>query len=297
MRLAVGVLCALATAAALSIDGRSVISALTIPQCDFMTGGGYINPQPAMGNKANFAISGWCRGGSFRGHLQFQDKTVYKKIHSVSITGYKKADDDDKARMICGHGKSDHDEDVDFVVRTKDGGGWGYGDEFDIQLTSATGAVLYTTFGGAHHAVHGGNVERHKHRPSDDDDFGGKCPPIGPPPLPPPPPPPPSPQIINLTVTITSVTGGTGTVTGPGIACVAAENPPTGGPVQQSGDCNEQLAEGTVVTLTAQATIGNANFTSACTTLISPGPTTQTCEFTLTAATANATVTFTRPEG
>lgn len=281
MRLAVGVLCAVATAAALSVDGRSVISALTIPQCDFMTGAGYINPQPAMGNKATFAIAGWCRPGSFGGHLQFQDKTVYKKIHSVSITGYKKADDDDKARMICGHGKSDHDEDVDFVVRTKDGGGWGYGDEFDIQLTNATGALLYTTFGGAHHSVHGGNTERHKHRSSDDDDFGGRCPPI---------------VTTTLSVMLTSVPGSTGFPGGSvtsnvgGINCTVPHSS-TVAPTQ-TGTCSAPISNTTVI-LTAQAQDSNGIATFVgCDSQSTPPAATATCTVMMGTTSRQVSVSF-----
>ena len=121
MRLAIGALCALAFSFALTIDGNSVIDAVTTGPCDFLTGGGYIQPQPMMGNKANFAVAGGCKQGAFWGHLQYQDKFENKKIHSMTITGYQKADEVN-ARLICGKAKSENGDDLDFVARAKDAG-------------------------------------------------------------------------------------------------------------------------------------------------------------------------------
>jgi len=179
MRLAVGALCALAFSFALTIDGNSVVDAVTTGPCDFLTGGGYINPEPAVGNKANFAVAGGCKGGSFWGHLQYQDKLLNVKVHSVTITGYQEADDAN-ARLICGTGKSDDGGDVDFIVRAKDAGEPGSNDEFDVQITLTTGGTIVdTTFGlpGVYHKVIGGNVQLHKPNPSNAGKFGG-CPPM-----------------------------------------------------------------------------------------------------------------------
>ena len=250
MRLAIGALCALAFSFALTIDGNSVVDAVTTGPCDFLTGGGYIQPQPMMGNKANFAVAGGCKQGAFWGHLQYQDKVKSVKVHSLTITGYQKAVEEN-ARLICGRAKSENGDDVDFLVRAKDAGEPGNNDEFDVHITKTMGGdLVYTTFGSGpvYHQVIGGNVQLHKPNPSNTGDFG-TCPPVpgggggggGP---------------FTLDVALSSIPsgvdfpGGTVTSNAGGINCVLA---PGAGNIQ-SGTCSASFALATppvVVTLTA----------------------------------------------
>jgi hypothetical protein len=234
MRLAIGALCALAAALALSIDGSSVLSAWS-NQCDFTTGGGYIYPQGQMtGNKANFAIAGGCKHTAFWGHLEYQDKAFYVKAHSNTVTGYEKVDD--KTRLICGEGKTKEGVPFSWVVRVKDMGEPGNQDEFDIQMT---GGIDYSTAIGAPHKLGGGtrgggNIQLHKPNPSTSGYFSvGKCPPVA----------------ADTTVTVTALNGGGGTVTGPdNFSCDAAAGPHGS---TNSTTCSAQFTPATTITLTA----------------------------------------------
>jgi hypothetical protein len=281
MRIAVGALCALGLALALALDGSSVVSALVPPSCDYTTGAGYIFPDGlATGNKATFAIAGGCLNGSglgtppapYWGHLLYRDKTVYAKLHSVSIDGYKIDDDifpDPKGRIICGHGKSDDDDrDVDFIVRTKDSDDRGYNDEFDIQMT---GAITYSTFPRGPHKLGGGtggggNMHHHKHDDHNSGGYGGKCP---------------SMQKFDLAVTKTGNGAGFSTVTSVplGINC---------GPT-----CTASFNSGMTVTLTATSNAGTAiAWTGGCDTFVdNPLGGMATCTVMMTAA-KTVTVSF-----
>jgi hypothetical protein len=94
--------------------------------------------------------------------------------------------------------------------------------------------------------------------------------------------PPPPPKFV-VKVVAGSLGTGTGTVTGPGIACTISS-------ASQSGDCSEDLVQGTQLTLTAAAT-GGSSFTGwgqACT------GTSVTCTITVTQA-ATVAATFAAP--
>jgi hypothetical protein len=285
MRLAFGALCALGLSLALTIDGKSVIAATA---CDFLTGGGYIKPEPAVGNKANFAVAGGCKHGSFWGHLQYQDKLVTVKVHSITITGYQIADDVN-ARLICGTGQSDDGGNVDFRVRAKEAGEPGTDDEFDVQITKTMGgALVYTTFvAGVYHKVIGGNVQLHKPNASNTGDFGGTCPAIvsggggGP---------------FTLTVTLASQSDASGNVTStpPPIACTLVVSPPSA--PTQTGVCSGPFAAGSTVTLRAFGNAGaSASFSANCAPVTPDSGAAAQCEIVMTMD-DTVTVTFLPPE-
>ena len=283
MRLAVGALCALAFSFALTIDGNSVIDAVTTGPCDFLTGGGYIYPQGQVtGNKANFAIAGGCKQNAFWGHLQYQDKALYVKAHSTTVTGYEKVDVN--TRLICGHGKSQDGLDFDWVVRVKDMGEPGNQDEFDIQMT---GGITYTTAAGVPHKLGGGtrgggNVQLHKPNPSTGGDFStGTCPPFG------------GQGPFTLTVFIFTQAGGSGQVTSTSVPTGQTEINCTASP------CSQSFAANSVVQLQAQGDAGStamftynvgADANTQCDVPPTSG-TTSTCEVTMTEA-RSVTLTF-----
>jgi uncharacterized repeat protein (TIGR01451 family) len=195
-RITIAALCALFAALIFPLAERSVSAWSST--CDFVTGGGFIvNPTPA-GGKGTFGVGGGCKHGGFWGHLEYQDHALGKKIHWTSITGYQKDPSDKNARLICGTGRTPTDNNVSFVVRVKDKGEPGSYDQFDIQWDGTNDH--YSTFlVGFPHTLGGGNIQLHKPNNSNDGDFGGTCPPIGPNP-------PPTPQEANVTVLKTTTT-------------------------------------------------------------------------------------------
>ncbi|HEV8348377.1 MAG TPA: post-COAP-1 domain-containing protein [Vicinamibacterales bacterium] len=193
MRTVVGALCALGAAFALSLGGNSLI-AQQPPPCDFVTGGGFIINPTTAGGSGTFGVAGGCKNGSgtgtpplpFFGHLEYDDHAVGIKVHSTLITAYLQDTllFDPDARLICGTAKANAD-DVNFVVRVKDGGEPSVNDQFDIiiALTTNPTAPMYTTWTGTPHPLAGGNIQLHKpNGTSTTGVFGGLCPALGKPP-------------------------------------------------------------------------------------------------------------------
>lgn len=257
-RILVGALCALGVALALALNGSSV-SAQQPPPCDFVTGGGSIVPVPATGQKGTFGAAGGCRNASAFGHLEFDDHGLGLKVHWTSITAYNDDPSDANARLICGTATTNTANScaaaVNFVVRAKDGGEPGSGDQFDIQLTNQSdNVVCYTTFPGGPHNLGGGtggggNIMLHK----PNNVTFGSCSAPG--------------TTATLSVFLTSTgapvngvfPGGTVTSNPGTINC--SINTSTGA---QMGTCSDSFAPGTV-TLLAQANTGViASFTAGC---------------------------------
>src|SRR5260221_5472974 len=125
---------------------------VTPPQCDFLTGGGWIVHD---GAKANFGIAGGCKDGSPTwGHLEYIDHGSGLNVHWTSITGYFFWDDGSNGtdakthqptgtRKICGTARTNQFGDVNFAVRARDAGEPGTNDQFDIRLTDSSGTVGY----------------------------------------------------------------------------------------------------------------------------------------------------------
>jgi hypothetical protein len=184
---------------ALALTARTT-SAHVFP-CDFLTGGGFIEPgsvgtYPA--GKANFGVGGGCKHGSPTwGHLEYQDHGLimdgrHLNVHWTEITAYMmEADGGDPppdpqtrqprgTRLICGTARTNHYGDVDFMVRATDNGEPGTDDEFDIRLAQG-GVIVYSTEAGGPHKLGGGdggggNIQLHKPNPSTTGEFGGDCP-------------------------------------------------------------------------------------------------------------------------
>ena len=154
--------------------------------CDFLTGGGFIFNN---GAKANFGVGGGCKHGEPTwGHLEYHDHGTGLNVHWTNVTAYIEeiSEYDDKGRLagsryICGTARTNQFGDVDYVVRARDRGEPGTGDEFDIRLKKA-GVIVYSTeFNGFPHQLGGGtggggNIQLHKPNPSTNGSFGGSCP-------------------------------------------------------------------------------------------------------------------------
>ena len=146
-------------------------------KCDFLTGGGYII-RPS-GAKANFGVTGGCKGGSPTfGNLNYIDQGIGLRVQWTSITGYffdlvgtGMDHQPTGTRLVCGRARTNRTSgEVDFLVRAMDSGEPGAKDVFSIQI-SQFGTVIYTTFpdpdvtaGGT--GSGGGNVQLHKPNPS-----------------------------------------------------------------------------------------------------------------------------------
>jgi hypothetical protein len=189
MRSILGALCALgATALLLTVTERPV----SAWQCDFLTGGGYIFMN---GAKGTFGVGGGCKHDEYWGHVEYHDHGTGLNVHWTTITAYQEwsSDFDEKGRIIgrrriCGTARTNDPlyPEVNFAVVVGDAGEPGVSDQFDIQLKSAAGTTVYTTFGwdtsgGYPHklgggAGGGGDIQLHKPNNSTTGVFDGPCP-------------------------------------------------------------------------------------------------------------------------
>jgi hypothetical protein len=171
-------------ALALALASGSVSAQTCSPSGDFVTGGGFIIPNLATGDHANFGVGGGCKNGLLWGHLEYIDHGADLKVHGTSITGYSRGAPDTTdshgrplgTRFICGTARTNQSYgDVNFVVQAKDAGEPGDMDEFDITLSSQgfPPVIVYSTVtmpifphklnngeGG------GGNIQLHTLNPS-----------------------------------------------------------------------------------------------------------------------------------
>jgi len=167
--------------------------------CDFLTGGGWILPPWNSGSaKANFAIAGGCKNGSYWGHLNYLDHGSTIKpataptpfhVHWTSIEAYVFVDDlgpDPQThqprgtREVCGSATTNDPAHpvAHFRVRVTDNGEPGVNDTFYMHLSDpATNVVFYDTgnnnLGGG--GPGGGNIQLHKPNPSTTGSFNA-CP-------------------------------------------------------------------------------------------------------------------------
>src|SRR2546427_8240319 len=173
---------------ALVLAAAGPVGALCTDSQTFLTGGGFIFPTGGSA-KVNFGVGGSCNKGGDNhvlwGHLEYVDNSITVpgttepvNVHWTSITAYFfDPADPTEARFICGTGRTNlaPDQEVDWVVRAKDGDGPGGSDEFDITVVTGGGACLFTTFGtGFPHTLGGGNIELHNKPTSGS--LGGTCP-------------------------------------------------------------------------------------------------------------------------
>jgi hypothetical protein len=161
-------------ALALALASGSVSAQTCSPSGDFVTGGGFIIPNLATGDHANFGVGGGCKNGLLWGHLEYIDHGADLKVHGTSITGYSGVglDTTDShgrpvgTRFICGTARTNRpfpDDNVDFFVRVRDAGEPGTTDEFDITLSTTP---PYSTFSSGIHQLSGGNIQLHTLNPS-----------------------------------------------------------------------------------------------------------------------------------
>ena len=151
--------------------------------CDFVTGGGFIIPDLATGAHGNFGVGGGCKHGSPTwGHLEYVDHgsglapttapTPFN-VHGTGVTGYFFLGP--TTREISGTARTNdsNNSPVNYCVHVTDNGP-GSTDIFQIQLTdTTTNGLLYDT---GPHTLEGGNIELHKHNPSNTGSFSiGSC--------------------------------------------------------------------------------------------------------------------------
>ena len=143
-------------------------------QCDFVTGGGFIIPDPATGAHGNFGVGGGCKNGSPTwGHLEYVDHggfmpfgfvfTIPYHVDSTQITGYLDVPGHPNAREICGFARTNAGEtNIRFRVRLEDNGEGTNAtakDRFGIRLSNG---YLVTTRPLGDDGPGGGNVQLHK---------------------------------------------------------------------------------------------------------------------------------------
>ena len=156
------------------------------PSCDFMTGGGFI--VFSNGTHGNFGVGGGCKKGSPTwGHLEYVDHgsgldptapTPFN-VHGTGVTGYFFVGP--TTRDVSGTARTNDQShpNVNYCVEVSDNDPGGP-DTFVIQLTDTSGPFYTSTPS----TVQGGNIEIHKHNPSNTGSFssdtclvsgGGQC--------------------------------------------------------------------------------------------------------------------------
>jgi len=145
--------------------------------CDFVTGGGFIIPDPATGAHGNFGVGGGCKNNGpnapFWGHLEYLDHGSYPpgstatvpppfNVHGTGVTGYFFVGP--TIRDISGTARTNdpsHSNNVNYCVEVSDNDPSGT-DTFQIQLTDTSG-LFYDT---GPQTLGDGNIELHKPNPS-----------------------------------------------------------------------------------------------------------------------------------
>lgn len=151
--------------------------AQAVPDCDFITGGGFVLTEIAA--KANFGSHGGCKHGAFWGHLNYVDHggfngTTPYHVSSFEITAYLMVSPN--TRDICGSARTNAGETVQFHVRMQDNEETGTPDRFGIRLSNLYHVPLSALGGGD---PGGGNIELHKPNPPIGDDPCAGVPPPG----------------------------------------------------------------------------------------------------------------------
>ena len=164
------------------LTGGSVSAQTT--ECDFVTGGGFIIPDPAAnGAHGNFGVGGGCNNNrpnaTFWGRLEYVDHgsgasatapTPFN-VHGTGVTGYFFMGP--TTREISGRARTNdsNNSSVNYCVHVTDNGP-GSTDIFQIQLTGNSGVI----YDSGPHTLEGGNIELHKHKPSNTGSFSsGTC--------------------------------------------------------------------------------------------------------------------------
>jgi hypothetical protein len=122
------------------------------PRCDsskdFVTGGGWIEPS----GRANFAVAGGIKNGSFWGHLNYIDHGAGMKVKGTGVTGYLASGP--TRRVVTGTAEIDGKPGYTYRAEIADNGEPGRGaDTFTLNLSNG-----YTATGPT---LAGGNIQLH----------------------------------------------------------------------------------------------------------------------------------------
>lgn len=123
------------------------------PRCDsskdFVTGGGWIT---RGNNRANFAVAGGIKNGSFWGHLNYIDHGAGMKVKGTGVTGYFVTGP--TKRLVTGTAEIDGAPGFTYRAEVADNGEPGRGaDTFTLELSNG-----YTATGPT---LAGGNIQLH----------------------------------------------------------------------------------------------------------------------------------------
>jgi hypothetical protein len=171
--------------ALLVVAGQPVSASIVIPPgeqvaCDFVTGGGFIvgsgspTSSLAAGAKANFGVGGGVKNGAFWGHLEYNDHSASPpmQVHGTSVTGYFLGTNPNE-RVITGTAQINGTDGFTYKVEVTDKAEPGRGiDEFSISLSNGYAAGFEYGDG----PIAGGNIQLHKHNPSNTPPPGVTCP-------------------------------------------------------------------------------------------------------------------------
>lgn len=121
---------------------------------DFITGGGWI--VGPSGAKANFAVGGGIRHGTFWGHLNYIDHATGMHVKATAVTGY---DVTVPLTRVIHYNVTIDGAAGTAVVRVTDNGEPGHNDIFEIALSNGYSAA--GNLSGERHRG-GGNIQLHK---------------------------------------------------------------------------------------------------------------------------------------
>jgi hypothetical protein len=120
---------------------------------DFVTGGGWITPS---GAKANLAVAGGIKQGTFWGHLTYIDHgSGGPQVKGTGVTGYTADPTLPTTRHIQGTAEVNGQSGFTYQVDVADNGEPGRNDTFTIQLSG--GGYSYSAGG----SLDGGNIQLH----------------------------------------------------------------------------------------------------------------------------------------
>ena len=125
------------------------------PQCDFVTGGGWITTP--MGAKGTFGVGGGIKNGALWGHLEYQDHGTGMNVHGTSVTDYVIIDMN--SREIKGTARVNGVDGFTYIVDVTDNGEPGRMDMFAIKVFGLDPMTPVYVAGPA--TLGGGNIQLH----------------------------------------------------------------------------------------------------------------------------------------
>ena len=163
-RLAPGIAALALALASGSVSAQSSSTPCTPnPSSDFVTGGGFIIPDPATGDHANFGVAGGCKNGSLWGHLEYVDHNFSPpmRVHGTGVLRYR-ADlsDPTKTRWVGGTAEVNGASGFFYCVQVTDNG------EGASAPADDTFQIFLSNFYIASGPLVGGNIQIHKPDPA-----------------------------------------------------------------------------------------------------------------------------------